>query len=100
MAAKQTHLRAVKPEEKAAKAKPMSVTAAAAAGDHRALLVAMRDRVAKDVENPNTSTRDLAALTRRLMEISKEIEAIDVRSAEEGDSDDPLDDEEWDASAI
>lgn len=95
-----SHLRAVDGSEPAPKPVPMSVTEAAKAGDHRALLVAMRDRVAKDVEHPNTSTRDLAALTRRLMEISKEIEAIDVRAAEEGDDGDSPEDEEFDASAV
>lgn len=95
-----SHLRAIDGSEPAPKPVPTSVTAAAKAGDHRALLVAMRDRVATDVENPNTSTRDLAALTRRLMEISKEIESMDARAAEEGDDGDIPEDEEFSASAV
>lgn len=78
----------------------MSVTKAAKDGTTRDLLVAMRDRVATDVENPNTAARDLAALTRRLMEITKEIEAIDAHAAEEdADGESPAD-EEFDASAV
>ena len=79
-------LRAVSPGEAAPKPKKFTVTEAASAGTTRDLLVAMRDRVAKDVENPNTPPRDLAALTRRLIEITKEIEAIDARVAEDAEA--------------
>jgi hypothetical protein len=61
-------------------ARAKTVTQAADTGTHRDLLVAMRDRVAKAVEDPNTPARDLAALTRRLLEIAREIEAIDSRA--------------------
>lgn len=61
---------------------PGTVSEAAASGDMRDLLVAMRTRVASAVESENTSPRDLAALTRRLLEIAKDIEAIDA--ADEG----------------
>lgn len=54
-----------------------AVSTAANGGTPRELLVAMRDRIAQAVDDPDTSARDLAALTRRLMEIAKEIEAID-----------------------
>lgn len=91
-----TALRAVKGERAARPArKQKSVTEAAKSGTRRELLVAMRDRVAKDVESPNTPARDLAALTRRLMEITKEIEAIDAREAEDGDGPAHTPDEEW-----
>lgn len=78
-------LRVVKPDEqsKPPRRRKLTVTQAAASGTARELLVAMRDRVAKDVENPNTPSRDLAALTRRLLEITREIEAVDVRAAED-----------------
>lgn len=92
-------LRAVKPGE-TAKKRPMTVTKAASEGSQRDLLVAVRDRVAKDVESPNTPARDLAALTRRLMEITKEIEAIDARELEEASDAGATPDEDWDASAI
>lgn len=60
----------------------------------------MRARVAKAVEDPNTPARDLAALTRRLLEIAKEIEAIDVAAEEDADGAQPAADEDWDASTI
>lgn len=92
-------LRAVGPDE-TAPPKPKTVTEAARRGSTRELLVAMRDRVAKDVENPNTPARDLAALTRRLMEITKEIEVIDAKAEQESEGGEPTADEPWDASAI
>lgn len=76
-----------------------SITEAAESGNARDLLVAMRERVAKAVENPNCPPRDLAALTRRLQEIGREIEAIDAKVALEA-GEDVAGDEEWDASAI
>lgn len=75
-------LRAVKPGEK--KPRPKTVTEAAERGTHRELLVAMRARLATAVEEPNTPARDLAALTRRLHEVAKEIEAIDSREGGDG----------------
>lgn len=70
-------LRAVEPGETAQK-RPLSVTQAAERGSHRELLVALRDRVARSVEDPNCPPRDLAALSRRLQEIAKELAAIDA----------------------
>lgn len=74
-------LRAVGADEKAA---PKSAAVAAESGTTRELLVAMRTRVAKAVDDEKTSARDLAALTRRLSEITKDIEAIDALEAPEG----------------
>jgi hypothetical protein len=96
MAAKRTPLRAVGPDEPAPPA--LTVTEAASKGTPRQLLVAMRDRVALDVENPNTPSRDLAALTRRLMEISKEIAHIDAQGDEQDGAE--VSDGAFDASAI
>ncbi len=99
MAARKT-LRAVQPDERSEPPdapKKMSVTEAARSGTPRDLLVAMRDRVATDVEAPNTPSRDLAALTRRLIEISKEIDAIDVRAREEGADSGVTPDAKWEA---
>jgi len=92
-------LRAVTDGETAPKAAPKTVTEAAARGTTRELLVSMRDRVAKDVQNENTPARDLAALTKRLMEIVRDIEAIDAREQQEGSAGDVAD-EAFDASAI
>jgi hypothetical protein len=63
--------------------KPLTVSGAAASGSRRDLLVALRTRIAADVDAPNTPARDLAALSRRLLEIAKDIEAIDAH--DEGD---------------
>lgn len=97
MATKRT-LRAVSPHEKAP---PKSITEAASTGTHRELLVAMRDRIAKAVEDPTCPPRDLASLSRRLHELSKDIEQHDALEAEEvatgGGS---VADEAFDASAI
>ena len=79
---------------------PKSVTKAAADGSRRELLVAMRARVATAVEDPNTPARDLAALTRRLLEIAKEIEAIDAAAEQEDREGSVTPDEAWDGSAI
>ena len=101
MAARKAALRAVAPDEKPVKPKKLTVEQAAATGDHRALLVAMRERIARTVSDPDCPPRDLAALTRRLQDVAKEIEQIDLRAKEEGaDADDVADDEAFDAEAL
>jgi hypothetical protein len=70
-------LRAVRPGEAARR--PLTVTKAAASGVRRDLLVALRMRIARAADDPNTPARDLAALSRRLLDIAKEIEAIDAK---------------------
>jgi hypothetical protein len=57
-----------------------SVTKAASEGSRLDLLVAMRARVASAVEDSDTPPRDLAALTRRLLEIANEIAAIEAQA--------------------
>lgn len=111
-ARKPTTLRAVGADEtgptdasvdvaKQSKAASMTVTQAAANGTTRDLLVALQNRVATAVENPNTPARDLAALTKRLMEIDREIEAIDARAAQEAKDDAAeVEDGDFDASAV
>ena len=74
-------LRAVTPGEKAP-AKPKSV-AQAAKGTQRELLVAMRDRIATAVTDPDCPPRDLASLTKRLADLVKEIESIDTRAVDD-----------------
>jgi hypothetical protein len=56
-----------------------SVTEAASGGSRLDLLVSMRARVAEAVEDPSTPPRDLASLTRRLLEIANEIAAIEAQ---------------------
>ena len=89
-------LRAVPPSESTAE---LSIAAAAESGDDRALLIALRARVAKACDDLDTPQRDLAALTRRLLEIAKDIKALDA--AENGDDVGAAagtPDEEWPAS--
>jgi hypothetical protein len=93
-------LRAVAADEKPAAKKKLDVAQAAESGDHRELLVAMRDRIAKAVRNEDCPPRDLAALTRRLQDIAKEIESIDLRAKQEADTDAIAEDEDWDAEAL
>ena|SRR5690349_11868640 len=100
MPARKTPLRAVGAEEKPPVVTPKTVTEAAKSGTTRELLISMRDRVAKDVQNENTPARDLAALTKRLMEIVRDIEAIDARAAEEAKESVATADEAWDAEAL
>ena len=52
--------------------------AAADGGIRRELLVALRTRIAADIDAPNTPPRDIAALSRRLLEIAKDLEALDA----------------------
>lgn len=77
-----------------------SITAAARGGDARELLVAIRERMSEAVEAADTHPRDLSPLTRRLMEVVREIEAIDARAAQEGEDHTAAVDEIWDAQAI
>lgn len=96
-------LRAVAADEKApapSKARTLTVTEAAAKGTHRDLLVAMRERIATAVQDVSCPARDLAALTRRLQDVAREIEAIDAREAEEAAEGGHVADEDWDAQAL
>ncbi|HWA67148.1 MAG TPA: hypothetical protein VG899_12370 [Mycobacteriales bacterium] len=80
------------------KQKARSVLEAVETGDYLSELVATRRRIAVAVSDPNTPARDLAALTRRQLEISKEIRAIEKdRKDEVGEAADTPD-EAWPAS--
>lgn len=95
------NLRAVGKDEKPpGSTKLKTITAAASSGTERELLVAMRARLAKSVEDPNTPPRDLAALSRRLLEVDREIRAIDLAAEEEANENRVSPDEEFDASAV
>ena len=83
------------------KRRKLTVEQAAASGDHRALLVAMRERIAQTVSDPTCPPRDLAALTRRLQDIAAEIESIDARAKQEASEDAAeVEDGDFDASAV
>ena len=77
----------------------MTVSEAAEDGTTRDLLVAMRARIAQAVGDPDTPARDLAALTKRLVEVVRDIEAIDAREEEAG-SDAQVEDGEFDAAKV
>lgn len=100
MATRKTTLRAVGPDETVKPAKAKTITEAADTGTTRELLVAMRARIAKAVEDPNTPARDLAALTKRLVEVVRDIEAIDARDESEDGESAGVEDEALDASSL
>ena len=100
MAAQQkARLRAVKEGERPPRRRH-SVSSAAADGDRLDLLLAMRARVAKAVEDESTPARDLAALTRRLLEIARDIEVLQAAAQEEERDAAAAEDEAFDASAL
>ena len=55
-----------------------SVARAARGGDERALLVALRDRVADAIDSPRCSGRDLVPLVRLLSLIRRDLKACDL----------------------
>lgn len=71
-------LRAVKDGETA----PTSVLDATEHGDSRDVMAAMRKRLAASIDDPSTPARDLAALSRRLLEVDKTIREIDLAREE------------------
>jgi hypothetical protein len=74
-------LRAVAADERPPKR--LTLAEAAEKGSHRDLLVAMRTRIAGTIQDPKCPPRDLAALSRRLQEIAREIEEIDSRDGDD-----------------
>lgn len=93
-------LRSVAPGEKQPKRAPKTAAQAAEDGDTRAMLVAAQARIAAAVDNPNTPPRDLAALTKRLFEVGRDIEAFDARAQQEASESADPGDAPFDASAI
>ena len=53
----------------------MTLTEAAKSGDKRATLIALRDKLAETIENCE-SGRDMAANSKRLMEVMAELESL------------------------
>jgi hypothetical protein len=58
---------------------------AAAAGSRRDLLTALRDQIAEAIDE-GVPPRDLASLSRRLLEIAEMLQAIDEEGNEVGDA--------------
>lgn len=94
-------LRAVSPGEKPRRRRtPTKVADAAARGTQRELWVALRTRLARAIDDPDTNPKDLSALTRRLQDVVQDIEAIDQREREEGEDGGQVPDEPFDASSL
>lgn len=74
-------LRAVGPGEQPQR--KLTVTEAASLNDHREMLVALRNRVAKSVEAADCPPVALAALSRQLTLISKELSVLDSGGEED-----------------
>jgi hypothetical protein len=62
-----------------AKRKPRSVLEAAESGDHRALLVALRDLIARTIDE-QCAARDLVGLSKRLLDLAAELRTLDLRT--------------------
>ena len=71
-------LHAVQPGERPPRRKKLTVTQAASGDNHRDLLAALRDRIAKTIEDPNCNPVALAALSRQIAMISRELTALDA----------------------
>ena len=93
-------LRPVAPGETAPPSRPKTVSEAASGGTTRELLVAMRDRIAVAVEDKNTPARELASLTKRLIEVVRDIEGVDAREQQEATRRADATDQPFNASAI
>lgn len=78
----------------------LDVARAAATGDRYTLLVALRARLAEAIADPDTAPRDLASLSRRLMEIVKDVDAAKAAREEPEARRDDVDDDTFDAAAI
>jgi len=93
-------LRVVNPGEAGKPAKPrkLSVAEAASKGTHQELLMAVEARIAEAVQSPNCNPVALAALSRQLILISKELSQIAARVEDEvGEAALPPD-EAWDGA--
>lgn len=66
--------------------RPPSVLEAANTGDYRALVVALRDHIARQIDD-GCAARDLVGLSRRLIDLAADLRAHDAR---EGGPDAPL----------
>ena len=102
---RKTGLRVVKPGEAPPPAAdtpklPPTITEAAEAGDERALLVALRKKLAQTIQDSSTPARDQASLSIRLLQINRDIQAIDARAKEEGQDAAEVEDEAFDPEAL
>ena len=75
------------------------VQRAAASGDRRELLVALRHRLAYTMDDEHTMARDLVSRSKGLVDLAKEIETIDAFEEQEQQRL-AVGDEPWDPSMI
>ena len=92
--ARKTPLRVAGTDEKPAR--PESVSSAVQKGSPRDVNIAMQDRIAKAIDAEDIRGADLAALSRRLHELRKELSAMDAQSREAAE-DEPIGDAAWEA---
>ena len=91
-------LRAVGPDDVAPKkVRAKTILEASESGNRLEELIAMRRRLAMAMDDPNTLARDLAALSRRQLEISREIDELKRQAEEEAEEDAFTPDEVWSA---
>lgn len=88
-------LRAVEPGE--TQARRLTVSQAAATGTYEEQLIAARELVAQKMEDPKCHPRDVAPLSRRYVELSKELDAIAIAKTESGGAGAATPDDEWEA---
>lgn len=93
---RKANLRTVKADEKAPPKRPESVASAVTDGSARDVNVAMQDRIAKAIDAEDIRGADLAALSRRLIELRKELAALDAQAKEVAE-DESVDDAAWEA---
>jgi hypothetical protein len=61
-----------------------SLTAAADGGDERELLVALQARLAEAIADPACPPRDMAPLSRRLLEVAEQLRELNAAAAPVG----------------
>lgn len=69
----------------AGKRRSNRIANAAMSGDRRRLLVSTRSLIAETLDSGEVSPRDMASLSKRLMDIAREIEEIDALNKRESD---------------
>lgn len=95
------HLRAVEAgEAPPVRHVPRTIAEAAEAGSTLDELRLTRARIARTLDDPNCPPRDLASLSRRLMELGREIDALERQQREVDADADVKPDETWDAEAL
>lgn len=98
MPPRKPNLRAVSPDETPQPTVAKTILEAAELGSRLDELQAMRRRLARALDDVNTPARDLAALSRRQLEIGREIEAIQIAEDEDHSVVANTDDEAWDGT--